>query len=72
MQCASDYDVSGDHDVAARLNNLAMLYYQQGKYAEARQLYQRAPSIAEAAQGPNHPDTELYKNNLKVCQDAMR
>jgi tetratricopeptide (TPR) repeat protein len=50
--------------VAIRLNNLALLYKQQGKYAEAEPLYQRAIAIDEKALGANHPglatDLENY------------
>ena len=39
-------------DVATSLNNLAMLYYDQGQYAKAEPLYQRALAIREKALGP--------------------
>ena len=42
-------------DVAASLNNLAVLYDDQGKYAQAEPLYQRALAIVEKALGPEHP-----------------
>ena len=38
--------------VATSLNNLAALYYDQGKYAEAEPLYKRALAIWEKALGP--------------------
>ena len=44
-------------DTASSLNNLANLYWRQGKYEEAEPLYQRALAIREQALGPNHPDT---------------
>src|SRR6266480_2562845 len=37
------------------LNNLAVLYVRQGRYAEAEPLYGRARAIAEKALGPDHP-----------------
>ncbi len=43
-------------DVALGLNNLALLFYDQGKYTEAEPLYQRALAILEKALGPDHPD----------------
>jgi tetratricopeptide (TPR) repeat protein len=43
-------------DTASSLNNLAWLYQQQGKYAEAQPLYQRALAIREQQLGPDHPD----------------
>ena len=48
----------GDQDsrLATVLNNLALLYQDQGKYAEAEPLYQRALPIREKALGPEHPD----------------
>ena len=42
--------------VAASLNNLALLYDAQGKYAEAEPLYKRSLAIWEKALGPEHPD----------------
>ena len=36
-------------------NNLALLYHNQGKFAEAEPLYKRAISIFEAESGPNNP-----------------
>ncbi len=41
--------------MATSLNNLALLYATQGKYAEAEPLYQRALGIVEKALGPEHP-----------------
>ncbi len=41
--------------MATSLNNLALLYFAQGKYAEAEPLYKRSLSIAETALGPEHP-----------------
>ncbi len=37
------------------LNNLAELYREQGKYAEAEPLYKRSLAIKEKALGPEHP-----------------
>ncbi len=47
---------SAHPDVAQSLNNLALLYHVQGKYAEAEPLYQRALRIDEKALGPEHPN----------------
>ncbi len=41
---------------AQSLNNLAVLYQAQGRYAEAEPLYKRALAIREKALGPDHPD----------------
>jgi len=51
-------------NVANLLNNLALLYDEQGKYAEAEPLYQRALKIDEKALGPEHPTVALYAGNL--------
>ena len=55
--CTSTEQALGpDHpDVAYPLNNLAILYKEQGKYAEAEPLYQRALRIREQTLGPDHP-----------------
>ncbi|MFZ3327054.1 MAG: tetratricopeptide repeat protein [Methylocella sp.] len=42
--------------MATSLNNLAALYDDQGQYAQAEPLYQRALTIGEKALGPEHPD----------------
>ena len=41
-----------------------MLYHNQGRYAEAEPLYQRALAISEKALGPEHPDVAKSLNNL--------
>jgi CHAT domain-containing protein len=46
------------------LNNLAELYRNQGRYADAEPLYQRSLAIAEKAFGPDHPDVALSLNSL--------
>ncbi len=45
------------------LNNLAMLYKEQGKFAEAKLFYQRALSIYVHLLGPNHSTTTSVRNN---------
>jgi tetratricopeptide (TPR) repeat protein len=45
-----------DHlDVAASLNDLALLYYCEGKYEAAEPLYKRLLEIREQNLGPNDP-----------------
>ena len=51
-------------DVAASLNNLAVLYAAQGKYTVAEPLHKRALAIDEKALGPNHPDVAADLSNL--------
>ena len=53
------------------LNNLALLYYAQGKYAEAEPLYQRSLAIWEKALGPEHPDVATSLNNLAALYRAQ-
>ena len=48
------------------LNNLAGLYRDQGKYAQAEPLYQRALAIREKALGPEHPDTATSLENYAL------
>ncbi len=53
-----------DQRLATSLNNLALLYQAQGKYAEAEPLYQRSLGIMEKVLGPEHPDVAASLNNL--------
>jgi tetratricopeptide (TPR) repeat protein len=39
-------------DVAQSLNGLAVLYYQQGRYADAEPLYRRALAVRDKALVP--------------------
>src|SRR2546428_5266359 len=56
-----------DHpDVAASLNNLALLYRTKGDYAQAEALHQRALRIREKTLGPDHPDVAASLNNLAL------
>src|SRR2546425_452013 len=48
-----------DPRVARTLNNLALLYDAQHRYAEAEPLLQRALAIQAKALGPAHPDVAL-------------
>lgn len=52
--------------MAVSLNNLANLYCNQGKYAQAETLYQRALAIREKVLGPEHPDTITADLNLAL------
>ena len=63
---ASDEKALGpEHpSVAIRLNNLALLYDEQGKYSAAEPLYQRALAIDEKALGPDHDKTAAIAENL--------
>jgi tetratricopeptide (TPR) repeat protein len=46
------------------LNNLANLWHNQGKLAEAESLYQRALAVREEQYGPHHPLVAQSLNNL--------
>ncbi|MCP4112831.1 MAG: DUF2225 domain-containing protein [Desulfobacteraceae bacterium] len=58
-------------DVAATLNNLALLYRAQGKYEEAEPLYKRALAISEKVLGPEHPDVATTLNNLALLYESQ-
>ena len=51
-------------DVAASLNNLAVLRYHQNRYDEAEALFLQALEIWESVLGSNHPNTQSTKNSL--------
>ena len=53
-----------DPYTASSVNNLALLYKEQGRYAEAEPLYQRAIMIWTRQHGPEHPKTAQSLNNL--------
>ncbi|KAJ1073040.1 hypothetical protein K5549_015183 [Capra hircus] len=56
--------------VAATLNNLAVLYGKRGRYREAEPLCQRALEIREKVLGADHPDVAKQLNNLALlCQN---
>jgi len=56
--------VGPDHpDTATSLNNLANLYWNQGKDEQAEPLYQRALSIDERTLGLQHPHTQTIRAN---------
>jgi tetratricopeptide (TPR) repeat protein len=62
-----------DHpNTAASLNNLAMLYQKQGKYAEAEPLFKRALAICEQQLGTDHPDMATLRNNYTMLLQAIR
>src|SRR2546422_10812580 len=60
-----------DHpDVAASLNNLALLYRTKGQYAQAEPLYQRSLAISEKALGPDHPSVAT-KIGRASCRERV-
>jgi CHAT domain-containing protein/tetratricopeptide (TPR) repeat protein len=48
------------------LNNLAIVYEEQGRYAEAEGIHKRALAIREKALGTDHPDVAQSLHNLGV------
>ena len=61
-----------DHPhVATSLNNLAVLYRNQGRYKEAEPPHQRALMIQEKALGPEHPDVAASLNNLAALYNLQ-
>ena len=51
-------------DVASSLNNLAGLYYTQGRYEAAEPLFLQALELYKQLLGENHPDYAQNLNNL--------
>src|SRR4030095_7107088 len=60
-----------DLRLAASLNNLALLYKIQAKYAEAEPIYQRALGIVEKALGPEHPSLASILNNIAELDRSL-
>jgi Flp pilus assembly protein TadD len=58
-------------DTATSLNNLALLYDAQGKYAEAEPLLRHALAIYEKQLGFQHPTTQTIRANYTAFQEAM-
>ena len=53
-----------DPKLATTLNNLAGVYYIQGKFTEAEPLYQRSLAITEKTYGANHPAVASVLDNM--------
>ncbi len=60
-----------DPRLAGALNNLALIYLAQGRYAEAEPLHKRVLAIAEKALGPNDPRLAVALNNLAELYHAQ-
>ena len=60
-----------DLRLARSLNDLGVVYYAQGKYAEAVPLYERALVIQGKILGREHPDVALTLNNLAALYHAQ-
>jgi len=53
-------------DTLGSMNNLAGLYYSQGKYVEAEPLYVECLATMKQVLGNRHPDTLMSMNNLAL------
>jgi len=59
-------------DTATTLNNLAGLYWRQGKDEQAEPLFQRALTIYERALGPEHPYIVTVIENYSTLLSEMK
>ena len=59
-----------DARLAARFNNLAVLYQATGRYEQAEPLFQRAIAIGEKTLRPEHPGVARFLNNLAALYQA--
>jgi tetratricopeptide (TPR) repeat protein len=59
-------------DTAQSLDNLALLYDAQGKYAEAEPLFKRALAIYEKALGKDHPHVVAASRNYAALLREMK
>jgi len=64
---------SGPDDPAtlASTNNLAITYWEMGRYADALNLHEETLALQKAKLGPDDPDTLKSMNNLAVCCHAL-
>ncbi len=53
------------------VNNLAVLYFNQGRHAEAEVLLRHVLEVRERVLGKEHPDTINTINNLAALYDAQ-
>ena len=59
--------------MATSLDNLALLYQAQGKYAEAEPLYKRSLGIREQTLGPDHSHVATsLENYTALLREAAR
>ena len=52
------------HDFVVTSNNLGGIFYTQGRYAEAEQVYKAIASLLELRLGPDHADLATVLNNV--------
>ncbi|WP_292619852.1 MULTISPECIES: tetratricopeptide repeat protein [unclassified Nitrobacter] len=53
------------------MDNLASVYKDEGRYAEAEPLYKQALAIREKALPPDHPDVAQSRKNLADLDSAQ-
>ncbi len=58
-------------DVAASMNNLAVLYRSQGRYTEAEPWYRDALAMTKRLLGEEHPSVATSMNNLALLYESQ-
>ena len=58
--------------LAGSLNELAILYAKQHKYAQAELMFQRSLGVSVAALGSNHPDVAVILKNIGILKASQR
>jgi tetratricopeptide (TPR) repeat protein len=61
-----------DPRLADSLNQLAILYATQQKFAQAEPLFQRSLGVSVAALGPDHPDVAIVLRNMGILKASQR
>jgi tetratricopeptide (TPR) repeat protein len=54
------------------LNELAILYAKQHKYAQAEPMFQRSLGVSVAALGSDHPDVAIVLKNIGIMKASQR
>jgi Tfp pilus assembly protein PilF len=57
--------------VAQGFNNLGVLHFHQGRYADSVTCLERALALRLRLLGPEHPDTQSTQQNLEVVQQKI-
>jgi tetratricopeptide (TPR) repeat protein len=57
--------------VSASLNNLALLYINEGRYEKAEELYEKSLRIAETLLGKDHPQLAGILENMVKCSEVL-
>ena len=53
------------------LNNLGSVYYETGRYLEAKEMYGKALKICRNRLGFDNPKTVAFENNLKMTEKKI-